>query len=137
MTIPVYVLGAICLVTNCYWSDRLQRRAPFLVGCAFPVFIGYLMCVGSSNKHVGLAGMFILVMGKQVLLILYLLRTKTNNLIRRLHHFYTSRCLDCYQCLPRWQTCSSYAFCILDCKLVLTSFSTAVSKLPRSPLQAR
>jgi hypothetical protein len=72
MTIPVYVLGAICLVTNCYWSDRLQRRAPFLVGCAIPVFVGYMVCVGSSNKHAGLAGMFILVMGKLYCLLICL-----------------------------------------------------------------
>ena len=63
MTIPVYVLGAICLVTNCYLSDKWQRRAPFLVGCAFPVMIGYLICVGSSNPHAGYAGMYVLVIG--------------------------------------------------------------------------
>ncbi|KAL4965444.1 major facilitator superfamily domain-containing protein [Aspergillus stella-maris] len=63
MTIPVYILGAICLVTNCYFSDKWQRRAPFLVGCTFPVMIGYLICVGTPNPHAGYAGMFILVMG--------------------------------------------------------------------------
>jgi MFS family permease len=64
MTIPVYILGAICLVTNCYLSDRFMRRAPFLVGCCFPVMIGYLICVGTPNTGAGLAGMFILVIGK-------------------------------------------------------------------------
>ena len=63
MTIPVYILGAICLVTNCYLSDKWQRRAPFLVGCTLPVMIGYLICVGTPNPHAGYAGMFILVMG--------------------------------------------------------------------------
>ncbi|KAH8886035.1 MFS general substrate transporter [Thozetella sp. PMI_491] len=63
MTIPVYVLGAICLVTNCYLSDRWQRRGPFLVGCAIPVMAGYLICVGSSNSNAGYAGMFVLVTG--------------------------------------------------------------------------
>ncbi|KAL4783708.1 major facilitator superfamily domain-containing protein [Aspergillus varians] len=63
MTIPVYILGAICLVTNCYFSDKLSRRAPFLVACTFPVMVGYLICVGTSNAHAGYAGMFILVMG--------------------------------------------------------------------------
>lgn len=64
MTIPVYCLGAVCLVTNCYLSDRVGRRAPFLVGCAVPVVAGYLICIGSSNAHAGYAGMFVLVMGK-------------------------------------------------------------------------
>ncbi|KAF2015363.1 MFS general substrate transporter [Aaosphaeria arxii CBS 175.79] len=63
MTIPVYVLGATCLVTNCYFSDKFARRGPFLVACAFPVMTGYLICVGTSNPHAGYAGMFILVMG--------------------------------------------------------------------------
>ena len=64
MTIPVYILGAICLVTNCTLSDKFQRRGPFLVGCAVPVFVGYLICVGTANPHAGYAGMFILVLGK-------------------------------------------------------------------------
>ncbi|KAF4965346.1 hypothetical protein FSARC_6841 [Fusarium sarcochroum] len=63
MTIPVYALGALCLVTNVYFSDRFKRRAAFLVGCCFPVFIGYIICIGTANKHAGLAGMFILVTG--------------------------------------------------------------------------
>ncbi|VUC29708.1 unnamed protein product [Clonostachys rosea] len=63
MTIPVYAFGAICLVINCFLSDRWQRRAPFLVGCCFPVMIGYLICVGTPNSGAGLAGMFILVIG--------------------------------------------------------------------------
>lgn len=66
MTIPVYVLGAIVLVTNCFLSDKFQRRGPFLVGCTIPVFVGYLMCVGTSNPHAGYAGMFVLVLGKSV-----------------------------------------------------------------------
>ncbi|KAL4899314.1 major facilitator superfamily domain-containing protein [Aspergillus multicolor] len=61
MTIPVYILGAICLVTNGYLSPRWKRRAPFLVRCTFPVMVGYLICVGASNPHAGYAGMFILV----------------------------------------------------------------------------
>lgn len=64
MTIPVYVVGAISLVTCCYFSDKFNRRTPFLVGCCVPVIVGYLICVGSSNPHAGYAGMFILVLGK-------------------------------------------------------------------------
>ncbi|CAG9996346.1 unnamed protein product, partial [Clonostachys byssicola] len=63
MTIPVYTVGAFCLVTNCYLSDRWQRRAPFLVVCCFPVMVGYLICVGTPNSQAGYAGMFILVLG--------------------------------------------------------------------------
>ncbi|KAI4865673.1 major facilitator superfamily domain-containing protein [Hypoxylon rubiginosum] len=63
MTIPVYCLGAVSLVTNCYFSDKINRRAPFLIGCCIPVIAGYLTAVGSSNSHAGYAGMFILVLG--------------------------------------------------------------------------
>lgn len=64
MTIPVYVLGAISLITQVYFSDRIRRRALFIVGGCIPVAIGYLVCVGTSNPHAGYAGMFILVLGK-------------------------------------------------------------------------
>lgn len=66
MTIPVYVLGAISLSIQVYYSDKIRKRALFIVGCCAPVAIGYLMCVGSKNKHVGYAGMFVLVIGESL-----------------------------------------------------------------------
>ncbi|KAL1898439.1 hypothetical protein Sste5346_003342 [Sporothrix stenoceras] len=63
MTIPVYVLGAISLITNCYISDRMNRRAIVLLWCCIPVVTGYLICVGTANAHAGYAGMFVLVLG--------------------------------------------------------------------------
>ncbi|KAK3634843.1 hypothetical protein LTR22_019475 [Elasticomyces elasticus] len=62
MTIPVYVLGAASLITQCYISDRFKRRGAVICGCCVPVAIGYLMAVGSANPKVGYAGMFILVL---------------------------------------------------------------------------
>lgn len=64
MTIPVYALGAISLVTVCYFSDKLNKRGVFIVGCCVPVIAGYLTAVGSSKPAAGYAGMFILVLGK-------------------------------------------------------------------------
>jgi hypothetical protein len=63
MTIPVYILGAISLVTQVYLSDRFKRRAFFIIGSCAPVAVGYLICVGTPNPHAGYAGMFILVLG--------------------------------------------------------------------------
>ncbi|KIM99824.1 hypothetical protein OIDMADRAFT_126093 [Oidiodendron maius Zn] len=63
MTIPVYVLGAISLVTQVYFSDKIKRRGAFIIGCCVPVAVGYLICVGTPNPHAGYAGMFILVLG--------------------------------------------------------------------------
>lgn len=67
MTIPVYVLGAISLLTQVYFSDKLKRRSIFIIGCCVPVAVGYLICVGTSSSGAGYAGMFILVLGKQAL----------------------------------------------------------------------
>lgn len=63
LTIPVYAVGAISLVTQAYWSDRLKKRALFLVLSAIPVTIAYIICVGTSNKVAGYVAMFILVTG--------------------------------------------------------------------------
>jgi hypothetical protein len=64
MTIPVYVLGAISLTIQVYFSDKLRKRGAFIVGCCVPVAVGYLICVGTPNPNAGYAGMFILVIGQ-------------------------------------------------------------------------
>jgi hypothetical protein len=64
LTIPIYVLGAISLITQVYFSDKLEKRGVFIIGCCIPVSIGYLICVGTANAAAGYVGMFILVLGK-------------------------------------------------------------------------
>jgi hypothetical protein len=64
MTIPVYLLGAISLIVQVYFSDKTKTRGMFIIGSCVPVAVGYLVCVGSSIPAVGYAGMFILVLGK-------------------------------------------------------------------------
>jgi hypothetical protein len=63
MTIPVYVVATFSLLTVVYCSDRFKRRGAFIIGCCVPVIIGYLIAVGTANKHAGYAAMFILVLG--------------------------------------------------------------------------
>ena len=63
LTIPVYAVGAMSLAAQAYWSDRLKKRALFLVLSAMPVTVAYLICVGTSNKVAGYVAMFILVLG--------------------------------------------------------------------------
>ena len=63
MTIPVFILGAISLSIQVYYSDKIKKRGVFIVSCCVPVAVGYLMCVGSKNPDVGYAGMFVLVVG--------------------------------------------------------------------------
>lgn len=64
MTIPVFILGAISLSIQVYYSDKLKKRGVFIMGCCIPVAVGYLICVGTPNPYAGYAGMFILVIGK-------------------------------------------------------------------------
>jgi MFS family permease len=63
LTIPVYAVGALSLVTQAYWSDKLKKRALFLLISAVPVAVGYLICVGTPSPAAGYAAMFILVTG--------------------------------------------------------------------------
>jgi len=63
MTIPVFVLGAISLVIQVYYSDKTKKRGVFIMDCCIPVVIGYLICVATPNANAGYAGMFILVLG--------------------------------------------------------------------------
>ncbi|KEY64541.1 hypothetical protein S7711_03607 [Stachybotrys chartarum IBT 7711] len=63
LTIPVYALGACSLLTQAYWSDRLRRRAMFLLLSAVPVITAYLIIIGTDSRTAGYAAMFILVLG--------------------------------------------------------------------------
>lgn len=64
LTIPVYFLGAVSLLVQAYFSDRLQKRGLFLLIAACPVIIGYLICVGTSNSAACYFAMFVLVSGE-------------------------------------------------------------------------
>jgi len=64
MTIPVYIVGAVSLVIQVTYSDKLKRRGVFIISCCIPVAVGYLICVGTSKPGAGYAGMFILVLGE-------------------------------------------------------------------------
>lgn len=65
LTIPVYICGFLSLIVQCYFSDKMQQRAVFLVGSALPVVAGYLSCVGTPNPTAGYIAMFILSFGMQ------------------------------------------------------------------------
>ena len=78
MTIPVYVVGAVSLVIQVYYSDKLRQRGLFIIACCVPVSVGYLICVGTANPGAGYAGMFILVLGTPNLRS-FLRKTLTNN----------------------------------------------------------
>jgi hypothetical protein len=66
MTIPVYTTGALALVLQAWLSDRMKKRAMFLIIAATPVIIAYLICVGTGNHGAGYAAMFILSAGTYI-----------------------------------------------------------------------
>jgi sugar phosphate permease len=66
MTIPVYVVAAVCSVTVAVISDRVKWRYPFMVGCFTVSIVGYVMaitCNVSTQSNVLYAGMFFCAIG--------------------------------------------------------------------------
>ncbi|KAL6893356.1 major facilitator superfamily domain-containing protein [Trichoderma evansii] len=59
MTVPIYVVAAILAVISAYFSDKVGKRSPFIIGFLFMMIIGYSMCIGSSNPKVVYGGIFI------------------------------------------------------------------------------
>ncbi|KAJ5122896.1 high-affinity nicotinic acid transporter-like protein [Penicillium atrosanguineum] len=53
LTVPIYVLGAISLITQVYYSDKLNKRGVFIVGSCIPVAVGYLICIFTANTVAG------------------------------------------------------------------------------------
>lgn len=64
LTIPVYVVGALSLIVQVWFSDKFAKRGIFIISCCVPVAVGYLVCVGTASTGAGYAGMFILVLGE-------------------------------------------------------------------------
>jgi MFS family permease len=66
MTIPVYVVAAVCSVTVALISDRVKWRYPFIVGSFTVSIVGYVMAISCNIKtqgHVLYAGMFFCAIG--------------------------------------------------------------------------
>jgi MFS family permease len=42
MTVPIYVTAAILAVIAAYFSDRVGKRSPFIVGFLLVMVIGYV-----------------------------------------------------------------------------------------------
>lgn len=48
MTVPIYVVAAILAVISAYFSDKVGKRSPFIIGFLFMMIIGYSMYVSAS-----------------------------------------------------------------------------------------
>lgn len=51
MTVPIYITAAIFAVIAAYFSDRVGRRSPFIVGFLLIMVVGFAMCIATDPKQ--------------------------------------------------------------------------------------
>lgn len=51
LTVPPYAFGAACLLAMCLASWRFNRRQIFMIACAPPMMIGYLIFLCTNDTH--------------------------------------------------------------------------------------
>jgi MFS family permease len=59
LTVPIYITASILAVAVAYWSDRVGKRYPFILGCLGLMAVGYIMCIATTTPGVVYAGVFI------------------------------------------------------------------------------
>ncbi|KAK1834463.1 major facilitator superfamily transporter [Podospora conica] len=59
LTIPVYITASILAVAAAWFSDRVGKRSPFIIGFLVVMVAGFTMCISSSNPKVVYAGVFL------------------------------------------------------------------------------
>ena len=59
LTIPIYLVATISVALVCFWSDRIGKRAVFLIAVPIPVLIGYAIALGTANIAAGYFSMFL------------------------------------------------------------------------------
>ncbi|KAG5931253.1 hypothetical protein E4U53_001868, partial [Claviceps sorghi] len=63
LTVPIYVTASVVAVIVAFFSDRLSRRSPFVMGMMLMMVVGFIMCIATSNPHVVYGGVFIATCG--------------------------------------------------------------------------
>ncbi|KAH7034773.1 major facilitator superfamily domain-containing protein [Microdochium trichocladiopsis] len=59
LTVPIYITAAIIAVIVAWFSDRVGKRSPFIIGFLCTMLVGFAMCIASSTPGVVYAGVFI------------------------------------------------------------------------------
>lgn len=59
-TAPPYAVGAVCLLAVCFLSWKTDKRHIYIILCAPPVMIGYIMFLASKDSTVRYAALFII-----------------------------------------------------------------------------
>ncbi|KAK2605840.1 hypothetical protein QQS21_003794 [Conoideocrella luteorostrata] len=63
LSVPPYAAAAVATVVVGFWSDRIQKRGIFNMGCALLGMVGFIMLIASTNPAVQYAGTFLGAMG--------------------------------------------------------------------------
>ncbi|KAK2060582.1 Tna1 protein [Colletotrichum caudatum] len=69
LTVPPYAFGAVCLLSMCFASWKLDRRQILMVSCAPPMMIGYLifLCTDSRQTTARYAAVFLMASTSSIL----------------------------------------------------------------------
>ncbi|CAK7243534.1 MAG: hypothetical protein STHCBS139747_005059 [Sporothrix thermara] len=67
MTIPIYIVGSVCIFGFAALSDRIQRRAPIMICFSLCTVVGYSILLGTTNHHAGYAACYLIVLGGNVI----------------------------------------------------------------------
>ncbi|GAB1320005.1 High-affinity nicotinic acid transporter [Madurella fahalii] len=59
MTVPIYITAAILAVVSAYFSDRVGKRSPFIIGFLLIMIVGFSMCIATTDPRVVYGGVFI------------------------------------------------------------------------------
>ncbi|KAJ4153751.1 hypothetical protein LMH87_010225 [Akanthomyces muscarius] len=63
LSVPPYILAAIMTVVIGFWSDRVNRRGVFNMGCALVGTIGFIMMISTTKPVVQYIGTFLGALG--------------------------------------------------------------------------
>ncbi|KAL2024971.1 hypothetical protein VTK56DRAFT_3670 [Thermocarpiscus australiensis] len=62
MTVPIYIAAAILAVIAAYFSDKVGKRSPFIIGFLLMMAVGFSMCIATdptTNPRVVYGGVFV------------------------------------------------------------------------------
>lgn len=65
---PPYIFAAICSIATGYCADKVHRRAPFMLGHAVVVIVGFLLMGWGPNTGGKLTGIFLSIAGIQCII---------------------------------------------------------------------
>lgn len=60
LTLPVYAVAAVSVLTMAFFSDRFKRRGYFMIGVFALLFTGWLLLLVSKSRRLSFAATFLI-----------------------------------------------------------------------------